>query len=258
MLALYNIQRELLINNKGCLVVSINYLEEEALELIKTNLDSEMAKKSLSGWRFLKNFAGIIPVRVNCVINQLNIDSFPKIANTVLKMGGFFSFCPAVYKRQIIDSGLNFTFRSPAPYFALRQHDKETMEISAVKMKELKTKYPDKIIPDIDYIDFLVKCCKSASSPYPLNCGSLRLPYIRVSNLGARSKWNGIYAPRLKACSDIMGPEFSKLVTSDLKLPLVKNTIANIYQNDPDVEKCQKLEGCTWSVTFLLSKKFNK
>lgn len=239
------------------LVVSINYTERQCEELLRFNLDSAMVKKSLAGWKVLKEYSDIIRVRVNCVINKLNIFTFPEIAEKVLELGGTFSCCPLVYKRQDFDSDLELTFRSYDVGFAATYSHKEDMRRSVEKLKILKNLYPDKIIPSLEYLNFLVATCKKPSTPYFNNCEGLGIPYLRVSSVLGKSNYTGVISPRLRACSDIKGKHISELVVSDLEIAGVRNRLHKIYQEDPEVKRCCKEQGCPWSVTYVLRNQKN-
>lgn len=234
------------------LVVSINYTERQCEELLRLNLDSAMVKKSLAGWKVLKEYAGITLVRVNCVINKLNIFTFPEIAERVLELGGTFSCCPLVYKRQEFYSDLELTFRSQDVGLAAILSHKEDMRRSVEKLKILKNAHPDRIIPSLEYLDFLVSTCKNPSASYSNNCEGLGIPYLRVSSVLGESYYTGIISPRLRACSDIKGKHISELVVSDLEIAGVRNRLHKIYQDDPEVKRCSKEQGCPWSVTYVL------
>jgi len=244
-----------LLSGKGILVVSINYREEQCEELIRSGEDVAMAKKSLAGWKALREFGNCCPVRVNCVINSLNIADVPGIAREVIGMGGSFSFCPLIYKRQNYDSGLNFTFRSSFLGLApTKQHEKAVREAMA-ELAILKERHPKKIIPTMEYMEMVVQSCKDPDSPYQFNCRGKGIPYLRVGSKIGKSFRNGKIAFKLKACSDVEGSEISKLVTSDLRDAYVRKKLSLIYQGDSEVIRCNREEGCVWSVTHILSQK---
>lgn len=234
------------------LVVSINYTEERCEELNSLDVDKGMVKKSLAGWEILRKYANITWVRVNCVVSCLNVKSFPEIARRVIKLGGLFSFCPFVYKRQGVDSGIDLSFRSKDVGHALLSLDKEKIKKSIEQMKALKREFPDRIVPREEYIEFLSEACKISSEPYLLNCKDLGIPYLRVSSRIGQSYRLREFSPRLRACTDIYGLHFSQLTVADLKDSNIRNHLADWYQNDPNVRKCQEFEGCPWSVTFTL------
>lgn len=239
---------------KGGLVLSINYTEEQCTDLLWfRTIDVAMAKKSFVGWKILEEYANKCSIRINCVINRINISTFPEIAETVILKGAKFSFCPLVYRRQgKFKSALNLTFRSSSIGFAPFKEDRQRMEKSISAMKKLKEEFPDKIVPGIDYIEFMSKICKDQFQKYPLNCKGLGLPYLRVSSLFGESCYSKIIAPRLRACSDILGKNFSQLTTADLLDSDIKNRLGDFYQNDSEVKECCKKEGCPWSVTYAL------
>ena len=171
-----------LLSGKGSLVVSINYREEQCEELIRSGEDVAMAKKSLAGWKALKEFGNRCPVRVNCVINSLNVANVPEIAWEVMRMGGSFSFCPLIYKRQNYNSGLNFTFRSSDIGLApTKQHEKALRETMA-ELLRLKKNHPKKIIPTEEYMEMIVQSCKDPEDPYQFSCRGKGIPYLRISS----------------------------------------------------------------------------
>ncbi len=242
--------------DKGGLVVSINYLPEQCKKLLKSGTDLGMVKKSIAGWKALEEFSRHCWVRVNCTVNTINAASIPEIALRVIKMGGFFSLCPLIYRRAGYDSGLEFTFRSPAVGIAPIEADRKIIERSMAEIREIKRKYPEQIIPSEEYLAMVVGSCKDPAKPYPANCSGMGMPYLRVSSEIGRSLRDGKNAFRLRACSDIKGPDISRLVTSDLRNLEVRKKLSLIYQRDPEVVKCCEEEGCVWSVTYLLSQKF--
>lgn len=239
---------------KGGLVLSINYTEEQCTDLLFfCVVDVAMAKKSFMGWKILEEYSSKCWIRANCVINRINISTFPEIAETVILKGAKFSFCPLVYRRQgKFKSALNLTFRSQIIGLAPFKEDKQRMEKSISAMKKLKEEFPDKIVPDTDYIEFMSKICKDPFQKYPLDCKGLGLPYLRISSLFGKSYHSNIIAPRLRACSDILGKNFSRFTTADLLNSDIKNRLGDFYQNDSEVKECCKKEGCPWSVTYAL------
>lgn len=240
---------------KGGLVVSINYTPEKCIELLNAGIDVDMAKKSLAGWKILEEFSKYCWVRANCAVNAINSLHLAEIASRVIKLGGYFSLCPLVYRREGHDSGLEFTFRSQAVGFAPTKKHKGNIEMSMLELSRLKKEYPEQIVPIEAYLRMVIQSCKNPEDPYPANCAGLGLPYLRVSSEIGKSLRDGKVAFRLRACSDIKGRDFSKIVTSDLRDPNFRNKIPFIYQRDPEVVKCCKCEGCPWSVTYLLANK---
>lgn len=238
---------------KGGLVVSINYTPEKCEELIKAGIDTDMARKSLAGWRVLKEFSGHCWVRVNCAINTINAANFAEIARRVVEMGGFFSLCPLIYKRVEYDSGLIFTFRSLSVGLVPTGKDRKNIVRSVLELEALRRKYPKQIIPTEAYLKLVIESCKNPIKAYPANCASLGLLYLRVSSEIGQSLLDGKTAFRLRACSDLKGANMSKIVTSDLRDPNVRELLPLIYQGDPEVKKCCEREGCVWSVTHLLA-----
>ncbi|MFZ2970735.1 MAG: radical SAM protein [Minisyncoccia bacterium] len=236
---------------KGGLAVSINYSEEQCKKFIESGTDVAMAKKSLAGWQALREFGNHCSVRVNCVINSLNIASLPEIARQVINMGGTFSFCPLVYRRQNYDSGLDFTFRSSTVGLAPTEEHKEAMKEAMAELAMLKKKHPRKIIPTEEYMKMSVEACKDPNEPYKVGCKGKGIPYLRVSSKIGKSLRDGKIAFRLKACSDVEGSEVSKLVTSDLRDVSIRKKLLLIYQNDPEVIRCNSEERCIWSVTHI-------
>jgi len=239
------------LSKQNGLVVSINYPEWQCHYLISQNKDTRTAEKSLAGWKTLYKYGKDYLIRVNCVINRLNIDTFPEVAIEVIKNGGIFSFCPMLYKRQKFDSEVILNFRSGITGFALSEFDKKDIKISILKIKKLKERYPDKIAPSAEYIDFLINACKNQDDKYPMNCEGLGLPYLRLSSSMGVSQ-NGRKSVLLRACSDILGEKMHKITVLDLLNPEIRNNLGEIYQSDNEVKKCQKYEGCMWSVTFVL------
>jgi hypothetical protein len=238
---------------KGGLVVSINYTEEKCEELLKVGIDTDMVKKSLAGWRVLQEFSGHCWIRVNCTINTINATSLAEIARRVVDLGGFFSLCPLIYKRAEYDSGLIFTFRSSSVGLAPTGKDRRNVERSVIGLEALRRKYPGQIIPTAAYLRLVIESCKNPIKAYPANCASLGLPYLRVSSEVGESLIDGKIAFRLRACSDLKGAAVSKIVTSDLRNPDVRELLPLIYQGDSEVKKCCECEGCVWSVTHLLA-----
>lgn len=236
---------------KGGLVVSINYTEEQCKELMKSGTDTAMVKKSLAGWQALREFGNHCLVRVNCVINSLNIANLPEIARQVVNMGGTFSFCPLVYRRQNYGSGMDFTFRSSTIGLAPAEEHKEAMKETMAELAMLKKKYIRKIIPTEEYMKMAVEACKNPNEPYKVGCKSKGIPYLRVSSKIGKSVHDGKIAFRLKACSDVEGSEVSKLVTSDLRDANIRKKLPLIYQNDPEVIRCNEEERCIWSITHI-------
>lgn len=232
------------------IVVSINYTREQCEHLIAQGIDMAMAKKSLAGWRVLDEFVGICWIRVALVINTLNIEIFPEIGKQVIEKGALFSVCPLVYKRQISNSPVITDFRSKEVGLAPIAEHKELMRKAVNKLIKLKNQYPEQVVPSLEYIQFLPETCKNPADPYTISCAGLGLPYIRVSHIVGKSKIDGTSAPRLRACTDIMGEKISEIVTSDLKYPSVIESLADIYQLD--TLSCQIDEKCCWSVTFAL------
>lgn len=237
---------------RGGIVVSINYTINQCKELLEKGIDIAMAKKSMAGWEALDYLCGLCWIRVNCVINEHNIQTFPEIASQVIRKGALFSCCPLVYKR--IGTETPVTFRSKTPDLAPVAGHQKIMEESVKKLVKLKILYPDQIVPSVEYLNFLPQTCKRPEDPYFINCKGLGLPYLRVSSEVGKSKIDGISSPKLRACTDIIGDSFSKIVVSDLKYPWVIVRLSAIYQSDPLVIACQKEEGCPWSVTFALSR----
>ncbi len=252
--ALLKIKPELSLK-KGGLVVSINYTPEKCEELLKTGIDKDMVKKSIAGWRVLEEFSDHCWVRVNCTVNTINCSSLAEIALRIIKMGGFFSLCPLIYKRVGYNSGLEFTFRSSSVGLAPLEKYKKTIEKSIMELRELKRRYPRQIIPSEDYFKMVIESCKNPSKLYSANCSGLGLPYLRVSSEIGKSLRDGKVAFQLRACSDIKGSNISKIVTSDLRKLNVRKKLPLIYQRDPEVRKCCEREGCVWSVTHLLASK---
>lgn len=250
--ALQRLKPELSVE-KGGLVVSINYTPEKCEELLRAGIDTDMVKKSLAGWRVLKEFSGHGWVRVNCTVNSINTTSLAEIARRVINLGGFFSLCPLIYKRTAYDSGLIFTFRSSSVGFAPTGKDRKNVERSVSELEELRKKYSKQIIPTKAYLRLVIESCKNPIKAYPANCASLGLPYLRVSSEIGESLIDGKTAFRLRACSDLKGSNISKIVTSDLRDSDVRELLPLIYQNDPEVKKCCECEGCVWSVTHLLA-----
>lgn len=242
---------------KNGLVVSINYPEMHCRYMISKNKDIGMVKKSLSGWKALRKYSKYCSVRVNCVIDRINVFTFPEIACEVIKQGGIFSFCPMLYKRQGFDSGVNLTFRSDIIGLALLEENRKTLEKSILEIKKLKEKYPNKIASSLEYIEFLINACKNPEDKYPMNCKGLGLPYLRLSSFVGISK-EGRESVLLRACSDILGKKMNKITVLDLLKPEIRNNLGKIYQTDNDVEKCQEYEGCMWNVTFVLKSLINK
>lgn len=238
---------------KGGLVLSINYTKEQCNDLLYKGMDMGMVRKSIAGWKVLEKYAGKFWIRVNCVINRINILTFPELAIDILDYGVKFSFCPLMYRVQGINrTNLDLTFRSKNAGLAPLKEDKKKMEKSIAAMKKLKDEFPNNIVPDVGYIEFMERICKHPSEKYPLNCGDLGLPYLRVSSLFDRSYRLNIIAPRLRACSDILGKDFSRITTADILDSSIRNRLGYLYQNDPDVKECCEKEGCSWSVTFVL------
>ncbi len=240
---------------KGGLVVSINYTLEQCEYLLKAGIDIGMVKKSIAGWEALEAFNNCCWIRVNCAVNSLNIENIAEIAERVIKFGGYFSFCPLIYRRQGYDSGLEMTFRSSSAGFALTDKHKKSVEKAMFELRELKRKYPMQIIPTNEYMKLVVESCKNPTKSYPASCNGLGLPYLRISSEIGKSLHNRKKAFRLRACSDIIGSEISKIVTSDLRNWCIRKSLPLIYQRDPEVIKCCHEEGCVWSVTHLLSLK---
>lgn len=234
---------------KGWIVVSINYTQKQCDEL---NEAGEDVRKSMAGWEILKRFSKSCNIRVNCTINSINVSVFPEIAQKVIKMGGFFSLCPTIYKRQEFNSGLEFTFRSPDVGLSPIEKHKEIMRESSGKLLEIKKEYQNRVVPNEEYIRRLPDFCKDPTQSYPINCFGMGLPYLRVSSVIGMSEYNGECSLKLRACSDIMGKETSKIVTSDLRISKIRNKLPSIFQNDSDVRRCCKDEGCCWSVTYAL------
>ena len=234
---------------KGWIVVSINYTEEQCDELNKVGED---VRKSMAGWEILKRFSKSCNIRVNCTINSINVSTFPKIAQKVIEIGGFFSLCPIIYKRQEFNSGLEFTFRSPDVGLAPIEKHKEAMRRSSIELLRMKKKYQDKIVPNEEYIRRLSDFCKDPTQPYSMNCSNMGLPYLRISSVIGISEYNGECSLKLRACSDMMGQEISRIVISDLRISEIRDQLPAIFQTDPDVVKCCKDEGCCWSVTYVL------
>lgn len=239
--------------NRGGIVLSINYTEKQCDQLLKQNIDAGMAKKSLASWEVLDDLLDYGWVRINCVINRLNIETLSQIGEQVIEKGALFSFCPFVYTRKNSTLKDKLTFRSKEVGLALIPEHMELMERVVEKLLELKRRYTKQVVPSKEYINFLPQTCKNPENPYPINCKGLGLPYLRVSSKFAPSRIDGIVAPKLRACTDIIGDSFSKIVTSDLKYPDIIKSLATVYQSDLLVKECQKTEGCPWSVTFALS-----
>lgn len=241
---------------RGGIVVSINYTKKQCKELLEKGIDTAMAKKSMAGWEALDYLRGLCWVRVNCVINEYNIQTFSEIASQVIQKGALFSCCPLVYKR--IGTETPVTFRSKTPDLAPVAEHQKIMEESVKKLVKLKILHPDQIVPSIEYLNFLPQTCKRPEDPYSINCKGLGLPYLRVSSDVGKSKIDGISSPKLRACTDIVGDSFSKIVVSDLKYPWVIARLSVIYQSDSSVTACQNNDGCIWSVTFALSQQEKK
>lgn len=240
-------------HEKGGLVVSINYTPEKCEELLKAGIDTDMVKKSLAGWRVLREFSAHCWIRVNCTVNTINAASLAEIARRVVELGGLFSLCPLIYKRAEYDSGLVFTFRSSEVGLAPTGKDRKNIEKSVLELERLRQKYPGQIIPTEAYLRLVIESCKNPIRAYPANCAGLGLPYLRVSSEIGESLLDGKTAFRLRACSDLKGANISKVVTSDLRDPNVRELLPLIYQGDPEVKKCCEREGCVWSVTHLLA-----
>lgn len=236
---------------RGGIVVSINYTLDQCEELLRNGVDIAMAKKSIAGWEALDDLIDVCWVRVNCVINKFNIQTFPEIALQVIQKGALFSCCPFVYKRTGTETVV--TFRSKTSDLAPIARHQQLMEKSAGELVKLKLQFPDQIVPSIEYLKFLPQTCKRPEDPYSINCKGLGLPYLRVSSEFGKSKIDEVLAPKLRACTDIIGERFSEIVTSDLKYPCIVRGLDTIYSLDPQVMKCQTTEGCPWSVTFALS-----
>lgn len=238
---------------KGGLVVSINYPEWQCRHLISKNQDIGMVRKSLAGWRALKEYSKHCLVRVNCVINRLNVNTFTEVAHEVINQGGIFSFCPMLYKRQRFNSGVNLTFRSDVIGFALLKENKRALEKSILEIKKLKEKESDKIAPNAEYIEFLINACKNPGDKYSMSCEGLGIPYLRISSSMGIDKSGRYDSVLLRACSDVLGEKINKITVLDLLDPKIKNALGEIYQSDYEVKKCQENEGCMWSVTFVLN-----
>lgn len=237
---------------KGGLVVSINYPEWQCDYLISQGQDTGMARKSLAGWKTIKEYSKHCLVRVNCVINRMNVNTFPEVAREVISQGGIFSFCPMLYKRQRFNSGVNLTFRSDVIGRALLKENKRALEKSILEIKKLKEKYPDKIAPSIEYIEFLINACKNPGDKYSIDCRDLGIPYIRLSSFTGITRDGRYDSVLLRACSDVLGKKMNKITVLDLLNPEIRNNLGEIYQSDDEVKKCQENEGCMWSVTFVL------
>lgn len=243
---------------KGGLVLSVNYTEEQCYDLLQQNIDTAMVRKSVAGWKILKKYSGKFLITVNCVINRINILTFPEIVENVVKYGVKFSFCPFVYRVQGINkSDLNLTFRSQVIGLAPLKEDKKKMDRSIAVMLELKDKFPNNIVPDAVYIRFMRQICKDPSERYPLDCAKLGLPYLRIGSKFGESYRSKVVAPYLRACTDIVGKEFSLLNTYDLLNPDIRNHLDKFYNNDSDVKKCREKEGCPWSVIYALRNQKN-
>lgn len=252
--ALQKIKPELS-QEKGGLVVSINYTPEQCEILLNAGIDMGMVKKSIAGWNTLEEFSEHCWVRVNCAVNTINAASLAEIALRVAKMSGSFSLCPLIYKREKYDSGLEFTFRSPTVGLAAVKNNRKVIERSTMELGMLKREYPKQIIPSEEYLKMVIESCKDPAKPYSANCAGLGLPYLRVSSEIGKSLRDGKVAFRLRACSDIKGSDISKLVTSDLRNSNIRKRLPFIYQSDVKVRKCCREEGCVWSVTHLLAPK---
>lgn len=237
---------------RGGIVVGINYTKQQCKELLVKKIDVAMAKKSIAGWEALDYLRGLCWIRVNCVINELNIRTFPEIASQVIKKGALFSCCPLVYKR--IGTETPVTFRAKTPDLAPVLKHRQLVGQSVGRLIKIKKMYPNRIIPSEEYLNFLSQTCKRPEDPYSINCKGMGLPYLRISSDTGNSGIDGEISVKLRACTDIVGDNFSKIVVSDLKYLTIVANLADIYQRDPAVKKCQKEEGCPWSVTFALSR----
>lgn len=238
-------------HKKGGLVVSINYTPKQCEQLLELGIDVGMAQKSLAGWKALEEFKDVCWIRVNCAVNTLNIQTLSQIALRVVQLGAKFSFCPLMYRRQGCDSGLELTFRSATTELALLLEYKEAVKEAMAEMIELKRRYPDQIIPTVKYMHQVVESCKMPTQPYPASCKNMGLPYLRVSSEIGKSLFDENISFRLRACSDIKGAHISKIVTSDLRYPEVRERLSLIYPQDPRVVECCNSEGCIWSVTHV-------
>lgn len=248
------------LSKKDGLVVSINYPEWQNHDLISKNQDTGMAGKSLAGLKALNKYAKIYLLRVNCVINRFNVLTFLEVADEVIRNGGIFSFCPMLYKRQRFDSEVNLTFRSDKIGLALKNYDREILKYSISEIKKLKEKYPDKIAPSTEYIEFLINACKNPEDAYLMNCDGIGLPYLRLSSfVGISGNSRDLRkSVLLRACSDVLGEKMNKITVLDLLDPKIKDKLGKIYQSDIEVKRCQEKEGCMWSVTFVLKNLKNK
>lgn len=243
-------------NGKVGMVVSINYLPETAEKLQKSN---DMAAKSLDGWEALRKYGSASNgrLRVANVLTADNLHEVIEIAQRVLSMGVAINFCPMVYRRSDRSSGLPMMFRANSFAGAPMVEHRGKIEELSEKLIELKKQYPTLLVTPENYLRHLPETCKSPSEPYKINCKGFGFPYARPSYELGVSKFDGKEGMRLIACSDIKGdPEngIHSLVVSDLLIREAREQLADIYQNDPQVERCCREEGCPWSVLFSLSR----